>query len=274
MAGPEAKKPCAFNCGVTSKVFPLPAKRAKSKSMEHKPHTVQIFTEVAPKYEFLNAVMTAGMDRGWRNSMLSVCESALGRKPDVALDLATGTGDVARLMADKWPTAEVQGTDPTNAMLEVARQKSSAEKSPKVHRRIQWKEGVAETIDAEASSVDVITIAFGYRNVAEASRQRAAEEAFRVLKPGGIYSILELGLPRAKILRGPYKLLLQQAMPRFAGLFGPKAAYDYLAQSVIAFPPPEQIKRMLTKAGFLAFAPRPLSTGMCWLYVGKKPATD
>lgn len=242
--------------------------------MEQKPHTVQIFTEVAPKYEFLNAVMTAGMDRGWRNSMLSVCESALGRKPDSALDLATGTGDVARMMAERWPTATVHGTDPTSAMLEVAKVKSTAEKSPKVHRRIQWREGVAETIDAADASLDVITIAFGYRNVAEGSRQKAAEEAFRVLKPGGIYSILELGLPRAKILRAPYRLLLKQAMPRFAGMFGPKAAYDYLAQSVIDFPPPEQVKKMLTKAGFLAFAPRPLSTGMCWLYVGKKPSQD
>jgi len=242
--------------------------------MDQKPHTVQIFTEVAPKYEFLNAMMTAGMDKRWRHAMLQVCESALGKKPEMVLDLATGTGDVARMMAERWPTARVHGTDPTSAMLEVARVKSTAEKSPKAHRRIQWNEGVAEAIAAEENSLDVITIAFGYRNVAEASRQKAAEEAFRALKPGGVYAILELGLPRAKILRAPYRLLLKQAMPRFAGLFAPKAPYEYLAQSVVEFPPPEQVKRMLSKAGFLAFAPRPLSTGMCWLYVGKKPTLD
>jgi len=239
--------------------------------MEKTPHTVQIFTEVAPKYEFLNSLMTAGMDSSWRNTMLAVCESALGRKPEMALDLATGTGDVARLMAEKWSTAKVHGTDPTSAMLNVARAKAQEAKSPPSHRKILWKEGVAETIEAENSSLDVITIAFGFRNVAEASRQKAAEEAFRVIKPGGVFAILELGLPRAKILKSPYRFLLKQAMPRFAGLFSPRAPYDYLAQSVINFPTPESVKKMLSKSGFLAFAPRPLSAGMCWLYIGKKP---
>jgi demethylmenaquinone methyltransferase/2-methoxy-6-polyprenyl-1,4-benzoquinol methylase len=239
--------------------------------MEQKPHTVGIFTEVAPKYEFLNALMTAGMDKRWRTAMLGLSESALGRKPETVLDLATGTGDVARMMADRWPQARVFGTDPTAAMLEVARQKSLAEKAPKSHRRIQWQEGVAESVDAEGGSVDVVTIAFGFRNVAAASRQKAAEEALRILKPGGVFAILELGLPRAKVLKAPYKVLLKQGMPRFAGLFAPKEPYEYLAQSILDFPPPDQVKKLLTKAGFLAFAPRPLSTGMSWLYLGKKP---
>ncbi len=218
--------------------------------------------------------MTAGMDKRWRIAMLDVCESALGRRPDVALDLATGTGDVARMMADRWPKSKVIGTDPTAAMLEVARQKATGEKVSRPHRRINWQEGVAEKIDVESSSLDVVTIAFGFRNVAEPLRQRAAEEAFRVLKPGGVFAILELGLPRAKIFRGLYTLLLKQGMPRFASIFAPRAPYDYLAQSVVAFPPPDQVKRMLTKSGFLAFAPRPLSGGMTWLYVGKRPSLD
>ena len=244
--------------------------------MEQKPEvpTLAIFSEVAPKYEFLNAVMTAGMDRRWRNSMLDVCESALSRKPEAILDLATGTGDVARLMADRWPASRVVGTDPTPAMLEVARSKATGEKVPRAHRRIDWRSGVAEKIDAESRSLDVITIAFGFRNVPEASRQRAAEEAFRVLKPGGVFAILELGLPRGKLFRPVYRFMLRQGMPRFASLFAPKGPYAYLAQSIVDFPPPEQVKKLLTKAGFLAFAPRALSAGMCWLYVGKRPALE
>lgn len=246
--------------------------------MEQKPHSVEkaveIFSEVAPKYEFLNAVMTAGMDRRWRQSMLEVCESALGRKPEQALDLATGTGDVARMMADRWPASQVIGTDPTPAMLEVAKTKSNGEKTPKSHRRIQWQEGVAELIDADDASLDVVTIAFGFRNVAEAQRQRAAEEAFRVLKPGGVFAILELGLPRGKLPRAVYSFLLRKGMPRFASLFAPRGPYDYLAQSILAFPAPEQVKKLLSKSGFLAFAPRPLSGGMTWLYVGKRPTVD
>ena len=235
---------------------------------------VEIFSDVAPKYEFLNAVMTAGMDKRWRATMLEICESALGRKPEAALDLATGTGDVARMMADRWPTSKVIGTDPTPAMLEVARQKASGEKVPRAHRRIDWREGVAERIDAESGSLDVVTIAFGFRNVAESARQRAAEEAFRVLKPGGVFAILELGLPRGKLVRSVYSLMLRKGMPRFAGLFAPRGPYDYLAQSIVAFPPPDQVKKMLSKSGFLAFAPRPLSMGMTWLYIGKRPALD
>lgn len=244
--------------------------------MEQKPqlpaHTVGIFTEVAPKYEFLNALMTAGMDRGWRKAMLSVCESALGRKPERVMDLATGTGDVARMISDRWPTSQVLASDPTAAMLEVAKVKSSAAKSPKTHKRIEWQEGVAEKINVPDNSLDVITIAFGFRNVG--ARPQAVEEALRALKPGGIFAILELGLPRAKILKAPYRVLLKQAMPRFAGLFSPKAPYEYLAQSIVEFPPPDQVKKMLTKGGFVAFAPRPLSAGMCWLYVGKKPVKE
>lgn len=246
--------------------------------MEQKPHSVEkaveIFSEVAPKYEFLNAVMTGGMDKRWRSSMLEVCESALGRKPELVLDLATGTGDVARMMADRWPTSKVIGTDPTPAMLEVAKRKATGEKVPRAHRKIDWQEGVAERIDAEPASLDVVTIAFGFRNVAEAKRQRAAEEAFRVLKPGGIFAILELGLPRGKLTRSVYKFMLKKGMPRFAGLFAPRAPYDYLAESVVAFPPPDQVKRILSKSGFLAFAPRPLSGGMTWLYIGKRPQSE
>lgn len=242
--------------------------------MEQKPHTVGIFTEVAPKYEFLNAVMTGGLDRSWRKSMLSIAESALGHRPNAALDLATGTGDVARMMAQRWPTAKVTGTDPTPAMLQVAKEKSLAPKLSPALKKIEWREGVAERIEAEPESLDVLTIAFGFRNVADDQRQRATEEAFRVLKPGGVFAILELGLPRAKLWRSIYKLLLRYGMPRFAGLFAPKDPYEYLAQSVIDFPPPENVKRMLAKAGFLAFAPRPLSSGMTWLYVGKKPNQD
>jgi len=235
---------------------------------------VEIFSEVAPKYEFLNAVMTVGMDKSWRKAMLTVCESALGRKPELALDLATGTGDVARMMADRWPKCKVVGSDPTPAMLDVARKKASGEKVSRSHRRIDWQEGVAEKISADSASLDVVTIAFGFRNVAEGLRQRAAEEAFRVLKPGGVFAILELGLPRGKLVRAIYSFFLKRGMPRFAGLFAPRAPYDYLAQSVVAFPPPDQVKRMLTKSGFLAFAPRPLSGGMTWLYLGKRPTLD
>jgi demethylmenaquinone methyltransferase/2-methoxy-6-polyprenyl-1,4-benzoquinol methylase len=230
--------------------------------MSEKPHTVELFTEVAPKYEFLNTVMTAGMDRSWRRAMLDVSEAALGAAPQDALDLATGTGDVPRMMASRWPKTKIIGTDPTAAMLEVAKKKKSS--------TITWQEGVAESLSFEDESLDLITIAFGFRNVAEGSRLRAAQEAFRVLRPGGVFAILELGLPAHNPWRKSYILLLRFGMPTFAGMFGPRAAYKYLSKSILEFPPPENIRRLLNKAGFTPFAPRPLSMGMTWLYIGKK----
>jgi demethylmenaquinone methyltransferase / 2-methoxy-6-polyprenyl-1,4-benzoquinol methylase len=235
--------------------------------MSHpKPHTVELFTEVAPKYEFLNSLMTAGRDKYWRDQLLKVSEAALGRRPEAALDLATGTGDIPRLMKQRWTSAKVIGTDPTAAMLEVARSKSP--------KNVTWQEGVAEKIELADSSVDMVTIAFGFRNVNESSRLLAVQEAYRVLRPGGVYAILELGVPQVNPMQMIYRVLLKYAMPITAGLFAPKGPYKYLAESILAFPAPEQVKRMISKAGFLAFAPRPLTMGMCWLYVGKKPKPE
>jgi demethylmenaquinone methyltransferase/2-methoxy-6-polyprenyl-1,4-benzoquinol methylase len=238
--------------------------------MQPQPHTVELFTEVATKYEFLNTLMTAGRDRHWRENLLQISEAALGKKPEVALDLATGTGDIPRMMAARWSNIKIIGTDPTPAMLNVAKEKSVKEKAPRSYSNIEWQEGVAENLNMADASVDLVTIAFGFRNVKDEYRSRAIAEAYRVLRPGGVYAILELGTPRARASQSAYRFLLKFGMPTVAGLFAPKDPYKYLAQSILDFPPPENVKRMLTKAGFLAFAPRPLSFGMCWLYVGKK----
>ena len=234
-------------------------------SEKHQAHTVEFFTEVAPKYEFLNAVMTAGRDRVWRKAMLDTAEAALGKNPQNILDLATGTGDVARLLADRWPDASVLGTDPTSAMLTEA-----VKNSPQ--NNISWEQGIAEDIKLPDGSQDLVTIAFGFRNVAEKSRELCAKEVARVLRPGGVFAILELGLPPAGPWQKIYRVLLQHGMPRFAGLFAPKGPYKYLAESILDFPPPQNLKRMLSSAGLVPFAPRALTTGMCWLYIGKKPA--
>lgn len=235
-------------------------------------HTVPIFTDVAPKYEFLNSLMTAGQDRIWRQAMLSFAETALGRSPTVTLDLATGTGDVARMMAKRWPKAKVIGTDPTDAMLDEARKNSLKKISTDPeYQHIHWQNGLAEEINLPDASVDVVTIAFGYRNVSDENKSAARAEALRVLKPGGVFAILELGLPADGVKRRMYRFLLRNAMPRFAGIFGPKSAYDYLARSILEFPEPGRVKHDLETAGFSALTPRALSMGMAWLYLAKKP---
>jgi demethylmenaquinone methyltransferase/2-methoxy-6-polyprenyl-1,4-benzoquinol methylase len=228
-------------------------------------HTIEFFTDVASKYELLNKLMTAGRDRIWRKTMLDTAAAALGKNPDNILDLATGTGDVARMLADRWPDASVIGTDPTRAMLDEAVKNS-------LQGNITWEEGIAEAIQLPDFSQDLVTIAFGFRNVAEKNREACVKEVARVLRPGGVFAILELGLPQGGPWNKIYRALLQHGMPRFAGLFAPKKPYEYLANSILDFPPPPNVKRMLSNAGLIPFAPRALTTGMCWLYIGKKPA--
>ncbi|MCO5143322.1 MAG: ubiquinone/menaquinone biosynthesis methyltransferase [Oligoflexia bacterium] len=238
--------------------------------MEAKPHTVDLFTDVAPKYEFLNSLMTAGRDAYWRKQLLNVSGSALNRSPEAVLDLATGTGDVARMISEKWPKSKVIATDPTPAMLLIGKQKSLENTAKPSHKNIEWTEGMAEKIHLPDQSVDIVTISFGYRNVANEHKDAALREIQRVLKPGGVFAILELGLPKRKILRTIYSFLLTKVMPRFAALIAPKGPYQYLAKSILELPEPETIKNTLSKAGFIPYSPLPLTFGMSWIYMGKK----
>ena len=124
------------------------------------------------------------------------------------------------------------------------------------------------------NSTDICSIAFGFRNVPPEARPQCVREAYRILKPGGLFAILELGLPRPGVSRQVYSFLLHKAMPPVAGLFSPRASYDYLAKSIQEFPEPEAVKQSLQQEGFIPFAPKPLSGGMCWLFVGRKPMED
>jgi demethylmenaquinone methyltransferase/2-methoxy-6-polyprenyl-1,4-benzoquinol methylase len=240
--------------------------------MQKETYPVELFTEVAPKYEFLNSLMTAGQDRKWRDALLRAAHAALGEAPLSVLDLACGTGDVARLTASRWPGAQVTATDPNEAMLGEARKRAEeAKKKNPQWQRIIWSLGRAEKIDCEDNHFDLITIAFGFRNVPALERSRALAEALRVLRPGGVLAILELGLPPKGAFHWIYKQMLVHVMPHFAGLFSPKQPYLYLSKSIVDFPLPEQVKQLFLQEGFLPFAPKPLSGGMAWVFIGRKP---
>ena len=240
--------------------------------MEPKPHPVDLFTKVAPRYEFLNGLMTVGRDRIWRRALLQAVGAAQTLEPKVLLDLASGTGDVPRMMRDRWPQSEIIATDPNEAMLDQARGRDIVltKRAPSL-KKISWQIGRAESIDRADSSVDAVTIAFGFRNVPSEAHQTVLQEVFRVLRPGGVFAILELGLPLKGVGRSCYSFLLQRAMPPVAGLLSTKNAYEYLAQSIVQFPEPKLVKQMFVQEGYIPFAPRALHGGVCWLFLGRKP---
>ena len=232
---------------------------------------IELFTKVAHRYELLNTLMTAGWDQQWRKALIRVVEKILDRKPEMVQDLATGTGDLPRLMAKQWPKAKIYGTDPNYAMLEIAR--TSVEKKLKNNpskKNIIFKEGRAERIHAREESFDIVSMAFGFRNVPPESRPLALQESLRVLKKGGVLAILELGMPEKSFLQNSYRFLLSKVMPPFASLFSIRSSYDYLAESIIKFPKPKAVRDMIEKTGFSCYEPTALSAGMCWLFCAKK----
>lgn len=236
-------------------------------------HPIELFTNVAPRYELMNTLMTAGRDRAWRRSILNFSESALGnKKPQTIVDLATGTGDFPRLMAKRWPNAEIIGTDPNQAMLNEAIRSvdAYAKKIPNL-KNVRWEIGRGENLEVDSSSIDLVTIGFGFRNVPEDTRMDCIREVYRCLKPGGVFAILELGMPRPGFFRNIFSLLLFNVMPFFVGLFSPKDSYEYLAESIAKFPEPAKVKSMLELGGFIGFSPVALNGGVCWAFIGKKP---
>lgn len=236
-------------------------------------HPVELFTDVAPRYELMNTLMTMGRDQAWRKSILNYALAALaGKSPETIIDLATGTGDFPRLMAKRWPNASITGTDPNEAMLMEARKTVPRylKKIPNL-KSVQWETGRGESISASDNSIDLVTIGFGFRNVPEDTRAECISEVYRCLKPGGVFAILELGLPRPGLFRRFFTLMLFNIMPFFVGLFSPKESYEYLAESIAKFPEPNKVKTMLETGGFVGYAPVALSGGVCWAFIGKKP---
>lgn len=196
----------------------------------------ELFDSVAPRYDFLNHLLSGGSDWRWREKVAS---AVARRSPKRLLDLATGSGDLLRLLERRIPTLEeTWGVDLSPSMLAVARAKG-------LRRLLQ---ADALNLPFPDGSFDVVTVAFGLRNFAD--RLRGLAEMRRVLRPGGSVFILEFSRPRAW-LAPAYFFYLQRILPEIARLFGaPREAYRYLASSIAAFPGAEELAEEMARAGF------------------------
>ena len=223
-----------------------------------------MFDAIAPRYDFLNRLLSGGIDTRWRRRAIASLEL---RGTELVLDLCTGTGDLAIAAVGARPgAARVVGVDFAAAMLHVGREKLIRRR---LDRRVSLVRGDATRIPAADRSVDAITIAFGIRNVEQVAV--ACAEMHRVTKPGGRLAILEFAVPTAPGLSAVYLWYLRHVLPRIGrAISRHNAAYGYLPASIGAFTAPEEFVKLLRHAGFVDVEPVRLTFGAVILYTARR----
>jgi len=220
-----------------------------------------MFAAIAGSYDLNNRVHSLGRDQAWRRFAV---RAAAVRPGDRVLDVACGTGDLTQAFADTG-AAEVVGVDFTPQMLAIAERKR-ATLGPEAASRVRYLEGDAQNLAFSDASFDVVSIAFGIRNVADPAR--ALSEFARVLRPGGRLIVLEFDRPAAAPMRWFYDFYCGAVMPRTATLLsGDKSgAYRYLPKSVGSFMTRSEMLGAITRAGFSDAKASALSLGICVCY--------
>lgn len=223
-----------------------------------------MFDRIAPRYDLLNRVLSLGIDQRWRRRTVR----ALELEPDPArvLDLATGTADLALLIARRYPAARVVGLDPAERMLAAGRAKAG---KAGVADRVRLITGDAETLPFPDASFDGVTIAFGIRNVPD--RPRALREMYRVTRPGGRIAILELSEPDGGVLGRIARFHVHRLVPWIGGLLSGSREYRYLQRSIAAFPPALRFVAIMEEAGLAMVRVERMTLGVCHLYIAERP---
>lgn len=224
-----------------------------------------IFSQIAKKYERFNAISSFGAYKLWLAGMAK--QAPIERHHDV-LDIAGGTGDVTFTMAREKRPAHIQCTDLVPEMLDVARmhcEDGAAQGVP-----VDFEVVDAQDIPYEDASYDVITMAYGIRNMPK--REQALSEMFRVLKPGGSLVCLEFSTPPNAIWRALYNFYLKHLIPFWGGLItGDKEGFIYLSKSIKAFPNQEGLADLMRSAGFTDVTWKNYTGGIAAVHVAKKP---
>lgn len=221
-----------------------------------------MFDAIAPRYDLLNRLLSAGIDRRWRAAAI---RSLRLTGSEVVLDVCSGTADVA-LEARKGGAKRVLGVDFAGAMLVLGLKKVEAAGEA---GRIPLVRGDAMQLPVRDGSVDAATVAFGIRNVQVP--EAACREMARALRPGGRLAILEFGVPGIPGIRPLYLWYFRHVLPLIGRMIsGHNAAYTYLPASVGAFPPPEEFMATLRAAGFVDTRATPLTFGIVHLYTATR----
>ena len=231
-------------------------------SLSKKDQVAKMFNNISRRYDFLNQLLSLGIDKMWRKRAIRVLEPL---KPKTILDVATGTGEFA-LEALKLNPDKIYGIDIAEGMLDIGRQKIQAKKASAL---VELLHGDSENIPFKENKFDAVTVAFGVRNFE--NLKRGLSEILRVLKPGGMVVILEFSKPASFPFKQIYNFYFRFILPRIGSIVShDKAAYTYLPKSVEAFPDGEDFLRILHDVGFKNTQCSSLTFGISSIYIGTK----
>ena len=224
----------------------------------------EVFSSVASKYDLMNDAMSLGIHRVWKRYFVVTAQV---RKGDRVLDLAGGTGDIAALLKDRvGPDGELVLGDINGDMLRVGRDRMTDRGNVRGFEYVQCN---AEALPFPDASFDLVTIAFGLRNVTD--KDAGLREMFRVLRPGGQARVLEFSEVTADWFKPLYDFHSFKVLPRLGKLFaGDAESYQYLAESIRKHPPQAELKAMMEAAGFARCEYKNLSAGIVAIHTGYK----
>jgi demethylmenaquinone methyltransferase/2-methoxy-6-polyprenyl-1,4-benzoquinol methylase len=234
----------------------------KESSLSKKEQVAQMFDTISGNYDGLNRVISFGIDIKWRKKVLALIAA---KNPKTILDIATGTGDLAILMTET-KADKIIGLDISAGMLEVGVKKIA---NKNLSDKIEMLLGDSENMPFEDNTFDAITVAFGVRNFE--NLDKGLGEILRVLKPNGIFVILETSNPTKFPFKQGYVFYTKNILPLIGKLFSKdNAAYGYLSESASVFPFGEALNNILRKNGFIDVVALPQTLGVATIYTASK----
>ena len=230
----------------------------KNSELGKKEQVTEMFDKVSSNYDVLNRVLTFGIDISWRKHVVALVKEGNAQK---VLDIATGTGDLAIMMA-KADISDVTGLDISPGMLNIGIQKV---KDEGLNGKVDMVIGDSEKLPFEEGTFDAITVAFGVRNFEDL--ELGLREILRVLKPKGTLTVLETSQPKGFPIKQGFQFYSKYVIPTIGKLFSKdKNAYDYLPESAAAFPYGEAFNNILLKTGFNSSKVYPQTLGVATIY--------
>ncbi|MGB0879867.1 MAG: bifunctional demethylmenaquinone methyltransferase/2-methoxy-6-polyprenyl-1,4-benzoquinol methylase UbiE [Polaribacter sp.] len=234
----------------------------KDSELGKKEQIAKMFDTISENYDGLNRVISLGIDVQWRKKVVQIVGK---NNPKQILDIATGTGDLAMMMAELNPD-KIIGLDISAGMLAVGKQKIA---KANLSDNIEMLVGDSEKMPFDDATFDAITVSFGVRNFA--NLDKGIQEIARVLKPTGVLVILETSNPTKFPYKQGYKLYTNFILPAIGKIFSKdKVAYSYLSESANSFPFGKTFNNILQKNGFTHTEHKPVTFGVATIYIAKK----